>query len=292
MLIVYHADCWDGFCCAWLLHKAYPDARFVPANYGSKFPGFEARENVIIADFSYDYEIMKFFAEFSSSTLVFDHHKTAKETLDRLEGVGNMLINFDLNKSGARLVFDWMHTQRLLLGLNVEYGSWIVDYTEDRDLWNWKLNMSREVNASLRSYDLNFDKWDELEDRSVESMALEGIAILRAESKIVDSHCQHVVKCWIGGYEVPCVNATTLISEIGNKLSIDYPFAATYFDSNKGTRVWSLRSQEDGIDVSEIAKKYGGGGHKHAAGFTTSISHYMQPCDGGNVLDIPRKQDF
>jgi nanoRNase/pAp phosphatase (c-di-AMP/oligoRNAs hydrolase) len=31
--------------------------------------------------------------------------------------------------------------------------------------------------------------------------------------------------------------------------------------------IFSLRSTEEGLDVSEIAKLYGGGGHKHAAGF-------------------------
>lgn len=30
---------------------------------------------------------------------------------------------------------------------------------------------------------------------------------------------------------------------------------------------YSLRSREGGVDVSEIAKQFGGGGHKHAAGF-------------------------
>jgi len=44
------------------------------------------------------------------------------------------------------------------------------------------------------------------------------------------------------------------------------PFAACYWDTPEG-RVFSLRSREDGADVSEIAKKYGGGGHAHASGF-------------------------
>jgi hypothetical protein len=37
-------------------------------------------------------------------------------------------------------------------------------------------------------------------------------------------------------------------------------------------RTFGLRSAEDGMDVSEIAKKYGGGGHKHAAGFSVKFS--------------------
>lgn len=48
------------------------------------------------------------------------------------------------------------------------------------------------------------------------------------------------------------------------------PFAACYMDDPSG-RTFSLRSAEDGVDVSEIAKRYGGGGHKHAAGFKVAI---------------------
>jgi len=39
--------------------------------------------------------------------------------------------------------------------------------------------------------------------------------------------------------------------------------------------VFSLRSQEGGIDVSEIAIKFGGGGHKHAAGFKVDRNHIL-----------------
>ena len=30
-VVIYHANCADGFCCAWLLSKVYPDAEFVNA---------------------------------------------------------------------------------------------------------------------------------------------------------------------------------------------------------------------------------------------------------------------
>jgi nanoRNase/pAp phosphatase (c-di-AMP/oligoRNAs hydrolase) len=72
------------------------------------------------------------------------------------------------------------------------------------------------------------------------------------------------------GYTVPRINVTHMISELGNKLAEKHPFAALYFDTGDGKRVFSLRSVEGGVDVSEIAKQYGGGGHPHAAGFTVN----------------------
>ena len=42
----------------------------------------------------------------------------------------------------------------------------------------------------------------------------------------------------------------------------------SWFRHRDGNYIYSLRSRADsGIDVSAIAKKYGGGGHKNAAGF-------------------------
>jgi uncharacterized protein len=45
-----------------------------------------------------------------------------------------------------------------------------------------------------------------------------------------------------------------------------HPFAACFWIDGK-EMAFSLRSAPDGLDVSEIAKRFGGGGHQHAAGF-------------------------
>jgi oligoribonuclease NrnB/cAMP/cGMP phosphodiesterase (DHH superfamily) len=71
----------------------------------------------------------------------------------------------------------------------------------------------------------------------------------------------------IAGYQVPCINISTLTSEVGNELSKGHAFAAMYFETTD-KRVYCLRSASDGIDVSAIAQKFGGGGHFHAAGFS------------------------
>jgi nanoRNase/pAp phosphatase (c-di-AMP/oligoRNAs hydrolase) len=69
------------------------------------------------------------------------------------------------------------------------------------------------------------------------------------------------------GHTIRAVNATVLFSEIAGELAKGMPFGACYFDRFDGKRQWSLRSDEQGVDVSLIAKAHGGGGHAHAAGF-------------------------
>lgn len=68
---------------------------------------------------------------------------------------------------------------------------------------------------------------------------------------------------WFSARHEPPVNGG---SDAGHELAKGQPFAACYWDTPQG-RVFSLRSSADGVDVAEIAKQYGGGGHRNAAGF-------------------------
>ena len=72
----------------------------------------------------------------------------------------------------------------------------------------------------------------------------------------------------MGGKDVLVVNASHWMSEIGARLAPDCDFAMIwYYDhADRDIRV-SLRAFHDRVDVSEISKKYKGGGHKKAAGF-------------------------
>lgn len=60
------------------------------------------------------------------------------------------------------------------------------------------------------------------------------------------------------------------ISNYLNNLSKDIKFSLLLKDDNHGTVRGSLRTTRDDCDVSEIAKSFGGGGHKKAAGFETA----------------------
>lgn len=76
-----------------------------------------------------------------------------------------------------------------------------------------------------------------------------------------------------------------MISEIGNAIckntEITVNFSLSYFLTSDGKWVFSFRSTDDmgDIDVSAIAKKLGGGGHKNAAGATLDF------CSGAALLN-------
>lgn len=266
MLVIYHAGCMDGFCAAWLIHRQFPDAEFCPANYGDDPPDC-AGKDVVIADFSYKRHVMLSIIDECKSLVVLDHHKTAKGELEGLEGF-KCQVTFDMDKSGARLTQEWLC--RYTDQSPEYYTDWLVDYTEDRDLWRHKLTFSKEINAAIRVWPLDFDHWGELAELhhgQLSNLVIAGASILSYQAKVVQDHVGFARMEDIGGYRVPVVNATSLISEIAGALAVGHPFGACYFDRGDGLRIWSLRSTPEGIDVSEVARQYGGGGHKHAAGF-------------------------
>ena len=90
--------------------------------------------------------------------------------------------------------------------------------------------------------------------------------------KIAQFSYEHLIM----DHTVPVVNTPVLMSEACEALLENNPqadFAGAYFDRrepSKTIRKWSLRSNTS-FDVSQIAKKLGGGGHVQAAGFTQII---------------------
>lgn len=278
-VVIYHAGCWDGFCAAWLLWKCFQDAVFHAAHYGTDPPP-EAEEKdrrLFVVDFSYPRNVMFRLGAMrhaDSVMTVLDHHKTAEAALDGLRdemlmnNVGDCEVIFDMQKSGGRLTWDYICCGEINgLRFNPDKRPWIVDYTEDRDLWRWELGESRAINAGLRSFPLDFATWDMLHEAGTKPLQADGTAILRREQQIIDDHIRHAREIEMDGHKILAVNATVLFSDIAGELAKDRPFGACYLDRHDGKRQWSLRSREGGIDVSEIAKNHGGGGHRNAAGF-------------------------
>ena len=267
-LILYHDNCFDGFCAAWVFHRVFPSAKFKAVQYESTPPDVTGYD-VFIVDFSYSRAVTEQLAATANSIVILDHHRTA---LSALEGLP--YATFDMSKSGARLAWEyvWDHApnQTVKDGWHTrEHPPWIVQYVEDRDLWKFSLPASREVNAAIRSYPKTFELFDQYYSGQSWELVSQGTAILRAEQQIVQEHLPHARPLKFKGVEPSglVVNATILISEIAQSLAISEAFGAVFVQRLDGSQLWSLRARPDGADVRLIAEKFGGGGHKQAAGF-------------------------
>jgi hypothetical protein len=269
-LVLYHGGCYDGFTAAWAAWRKFgEDAEYRPVNYGHEPPADWWDRDLYIVDFSYPRRALESRALDPSHTLgvtalrVLDHHKTAEADLRGLS-----FCRFDMERSGATLAWEEFHAEPAPL---------IVRYVEDRDLWRFALDGSREVSAWMRSWPFTFEAWNEAHQRletGLRGVIAEGTTILRFQSQMVSVMCDHAWWQDIGGHRVPVANATVFYSEVGEELCKrhpDVPFAAYYTDRGEdGKRQWGLRSRGN-FDVSAIAKQYGGGGHKAAAGFVADL---------------------
>jgi oligoribonuclease NrnB/cAMP/cGMP phosphodiesterase (DHH superfamily) len=278
-IIIYHDNCIDGFTAAWVCWKKFGyEATYIGAKYGDAPPDVSGKD-VYIVDFSYPRGVLIKMEKQAKSLLVLDHHTSAEGSL---RGLGFCV--FDMERSGAGLAWDYFFPE--------EERPWLVDYVEDRDLWKWKWPSSKAVSAFIATHNQTFDIWEKLASGTVQDAWNLGSVVLSYIDRYVREMKEHARIIEFEGYMVPIVNAPYInISELVGSMAEtscafhrrntefdtadvcenchgtgSAPFAIGWFQRGDGLYAYSLRSRGD-FDVSELAKRYGGGGHKNAAGF-------------------------
>lgn len=271
---IYHGNCLDGFTGAWIVNKFFDGNVTLYPGVHQVDPPDVKDKHVIFVDFSYKRPVMEGILRDAASVTIFDHHKSA---IENLEGLRFTRSVFDTSRSGAMLAWNFYFPDK--------FPPEFVKYVQDRDLWTRELLYSREVSAAMFAYEYDLEVWDSFARMDMMELAKQGTILNKKLVKdikdIINSNKREMV---IGGHRVPVVNIPyTMVSEACNFMNVGVPFAAAYSDTSK-VRVFSLRSAEDGIDVSEVAKLYGGGGHFHAAGFSVPIGWEGDACIGATTI--------
>jgi len=255
--VIYHADCTDGFGSAYSAWKLLGNrAEYYPCKHGQEPPDVKGK-NVVILDFSFNNATTKKMIEEANDLMVIDHHKSA---VVELHDISNTI--FDMSKSGATLAWEFFHPGK--------EAPKFIQYITDRDLWKWELPYSKEFSAAFDMVPFEFEEFEKFEDDSVFDDAVKrGSYILAYSKTVVKKVCDKASERRIAGKHVMVVNSSHWMSEIGAKLSPDCDYALIwYYDHNDKRIKVSLRSFHEHVDVSDVSKKFGGGGHKKAAGFT------------------------
>jgi hypothetical protein len=227
-----------------------------------------------------------------------DHHKTNLEYISTLPKLKNLTIQFDLERSGAQIAWDYFNP-----GVS---RPWFIDYIGDRDLWTWKLPNSRVINSGLQNQGHldSLGKFDtfcrENKDINPEIIIKQmldcGNAVESYQKRIITQAAANaVLLCFNGlksGIKTQCWLGTItpdLVSDLGAELAErDLPDGTkpqfsviySYYILNDEYRL-SLRSSDKNphaSDVSAIAKLMDmrGGGHKNAAGCKVSSAKFWQ----------------
>lgn len=292
-VVIYHDKCMDGFTAAWAIWKRWGDApEYIARNYGMSPPPELDGKHVLIVDFSFSEILLRDMVENgrAASVVILDHHKTAAADLEpfrrykdkperfTLRTVASMLEDltrggyppilalFDMERSGAGMAWDFansdvkLHPPRPML----------VDLVEDRDLWRFDMGESSKcLHLALTSEAVTFQRWDEV-DQNIEDFVERGQAIAAYRDMLVAEIADRATVVVIGGeYGMGVDCPYSLASDVCHHLLQDWPdtrFAAAIVRGEQSVS-YSLRSQDDRADVSALAKIFGGGGHRNAAGF-------------------------
>lgn len=292
-ICIYHGNCDDGFGAAWAIWRRWGnEVAYVPGTYGKPLPDASGK-HVLFVDFSAKRPEIDAMARVAKSVVIIDHHKTAEADLapfavtlcggarfcpEDLDGTFRDLAEidrppilawFDMQQSGAVMAWEFAH------GIpHNDPPPTMLAYIQDRDLWRFAFgDDTRRFSAALRTYPMTFETWDGLAQKT-SSLVLEGEIVLRAHEANIAKFTADAYEDEIGGHRVPVVNVPYhYASDTAHALLSKYPeapFTACWFKRGDGMVQWSLRSEDSRADVSEIAKKYGGGGHRNAAGFQLS----------------------
>ncbi|MCB9336239.1 MAG: hypothetical protein H6586_08825 [Flavobacteriales bacterium] len=274
--VIYHSPCFDGFGSALAAWKHLgKKATYLPMSYEKQLPDLTVfkDKHILVVDFSFDINTLKKLRQHAKKVMILDHHKTALETLGSQEGAF-----FEMKKSGAMLCFEYFNTQN-------ESCPEFYKLVEDRDIWNWQYRprteplhgwLSLVLEKTKDKFNFNFRNFAPLLDSNIlETYIQKGLQVLEDNVEWVEKTSKEALEAtWKidqTTYRIKYIilKSQKLSSELGHKLledpSTDFVMLIQRLPE-AGFKV-SLRSKGN-MDVGNIAKQLGGGGHKNAAGFT------------------------
>ncbi len=263
IVVLYHGKCPDGFGAAFAAWKKFGDAAdYVPVDHGDPPPeGLDGRE-VYIVDFCY--ETAEHMAQLIKSTkrlVVLDHHKSDRAFVESVpEHV------YDQNRSGASISWTYFNPDIPMPRL--------IHHLEDGDLYRYALSDTRNIFSYLLVLPFTFEAWSEfareLEDTAARSELLKkAAAYTEFFNALANMSAERAKKVRFEGHEVLFTAthpAQTMRSYVGNLLYKKMPPFSIVVTAHPNGFGVSLRG-DGSVDVSEIAARYGGGGHPGSAGF-------------------------
>ena len=280
----YHKCCSDGTASAWCVKQKIENVHLIAINPADKNIDFKYINNksVIFVDVCADKQVLIKICQKAKEVVILDHHKTNKSLIDYLSNIIILKIIFNIDKAGCQIAWDYFNE-----GIS---RPWFIDYIADRDLWKWELENSKLITTALYSLKYitidglnnlfsNLDKQDEIINQELipyakviekyENELIEKSVNSATEVEMIRNNSDIKYTIWLGTI------TSHLRSELGNKLSLTKfkngkspDFSAIWnYDYESDEWYISLRGVNDKFDLSEIAKSFGGGGHKKAAGF-------------------------
>ncbi len=261
IIIIYHGGCRDGFGGAWAAWKKFGNrAAYLPAFDRFAPPCKLKNKEVYLIDYTYREDLVRKLTKENVCVTAIDHHITSERAAKLTEK-----YSFDLHHSGAVLAWNYFHPRKKV--------PMLLRYVEDSDLWRFVVPRSKEILACIDLSERDFRAWDqiakELENGSRRKIYAErGGLILSHEAMLMKEMLTGAELVRFAGHKIFALNASHHFnSDLGHILAKKTnSFGLVWYEVSGRIQV-SLRSTGS-VDVSKIAQRFNGGGHKKSAGFS------------------------
>lgn len=263
MICYYHNDL-DGRCAGAIVRRHFvkiqSDNKFIEMEYSSMadLDLIGMKEVVVIVDFSFKPEIMEQIISKTKNIIWIDHHKTAFEYKYSIEMKGLR----DIDYAGSELAWMYFFPNEKMprsIGLIGDRDKWAWKYGEETAQFNQGMKIFAHQPTDLIWIDLLNS------NERVSEITKAGEICL----KFRDGFCKDYAEGYgfeteFESYKCFALGLYQFGSEAFGQRIEEYDICLSFeFLGDK----WIIGLYSKKIDVSEIAKKYGGGGHKGAAGF-------------------------
>jgi uncharacterized protein len=264
IVVIFHGRCPDGFGSAWAAWKRFgAKAAYVPARDRNGPPAWVKKKIVYLIDYTYDEPIIKKMIKENIRVTAIDHHVSQERATKLTED-----HRYDDQHSGAVLAWKYFHPGKKVPTL--------LRYIEDRDLWKWNVPHSREMLMLTDLAPMEFGAWStlakEFDDPKARAAHLKRGALLELHyNSLWEKLLPNAELVKFAGKNIYALNTPYyFVDDVGHALAMKTGTFSLLWAESGGRIRCSLRSAGK-IDVAKIAKRYGGGGHKHSSGFSFPV---------------------
>ncbi|ENY8365389.1 TPA: DHH family phosphoesterase [Clostridioides difficile] len=244
-------------------------------------------EQILITDISVNEDVAKKLDRIKNKVQLLDHHPTAL-FLNNYDWA-NVEIECNKGKTcGTQMLFNYL--QRCYDDTSESTLKYFIELVRRYDTWEWK-DKYNDLDAKYLNdlmYIMGIEdfimdmltKIDSDEMCLFDKLSLKLLEIKQKEiDRYVEKKDENIMVKEILGYNAGIVFAENHISELGNKLSELHPELDFIVIINR--EIISYRTIKDNINLSEIAKVFGGGGNPKASG-----SQIDESCIDNYIKDI------
>jgi hypothetical protein len=285
MLIIHHNDP-DGRCAAAIVRLAMclqdgisaEDMDFVELNYHTNdFRKVGPNERVFIVDYSLPPDIMNEVLEVTENVVLIDHHKSTEDRLDKYDGCFEHYCEFSGPNSGCMLAWKYFFGDMPVpeaVSFISDYDTWTHHHRPTSTYFVMGLNLfdchplSFIWDDLLGFTDVPTKKWSK-PDYKVDDIIKIGKNCAEFRDALAKVACDEFgFEVEFEGHRCFAAYCTAMRSSLffGDRIN-QYDMCIMVVPHGNGCTIRLYSGGE--VDVSEIAKKYGGGGHVGAGGFVT-----------------------